>query len=154
MRSSRSGWRWQKLLDLGEEVLDQMARRIKLSVIVARRGPVGSRRDHRGLTGGCQRLKYPRVGVERLVGDQRIGLHRGQQVVGPLQVVRLAAGQEEVDRVAQRVDQGVDLGAQAAARAPDGLVLAGFFWAPALCWWARTMVLSISVLQRQLKGGS
>jgi hypothetical protein len=36
-------------------------------------------------------------------------------VVGPLQVVRLAAGQEEVDRVAQRVDQGVDLGAQSAA---------------------------------------
>jgi hypothetical protein len=29
-------------------------------------------------------------------------------VVGPLQVVCLAAGQEEVDRVAQRVDQGVD----------------------------------------------
>jgi hypothetical protein len=29
-------------------------------------------------------------------------------VVGPLQVVCLAAGQEEADRVAQRVDQGVD----------------------------------------------
>ena len=29
-------------------------------------------------------------------------------MVGPLQVVCLAAGQEEVDRVAQRVDQGVD----------------------------------------------
>jgi hypothetical protein len=68
--------------------------------------------------------------------------------------VCLAAGQEEADRVAQRVDQGVDLGAQSAARASDRLVLIGFFWAPALCWWARTMVLSISVLQRQLKGGS
>jgi hypothetical protein len=68
--------------------------------------------------------------------------------------VCLAAGQEEVDRVAQRVDQGVDLGAQSAARASDRLVLTSFFWAPALCWWARTMVLSISVLQRQLKGGS
>jgi hypothetical protein len=64
-------------------------------------------------------------------------------VVGPLQVVCLAAGQEEADRVAQRVDQGVDLGAQSAARASDRLVLIGFFWAPALCWWARTMVLSI-----------
>jgi hypothetical protein len=75
-------------------------------------------------------------------------------VVCSHQVVRFAAGQEEADRVAQRVDQGVDLGAQSAARAPDRLILAGFFWAPALCWWARTMVLSISVLQRQLKGGS
>jgi len=54
-------------------------------------------------------------------------------VVGPLQVVCLAAGQEEVERVAQRVDQGVDLGTQSAARASDGLVLTVFFLAPALC---------------------
>jgi hypothetical protein len=37
-------------------------------------------------------------------------------VVGPYQVVCLAAGQEEVNRVAQRVDQGVDPGAQSAAQ--------------------------------------
>ena len=123
-----------KLLDLGEEVLDQMTCRIKLSVIVAWQGPVGPRRDHRGLTGGGKRLKDARVGVERLVGDQRVGLHRGQQVVGPNQVVCLATGQKEADRVAKRVDQGVDLGAQSAARSPDRLVLTSFFWAPALCW--------------------
>ena len=64
-------------------------------------------------------------------------------MVRSLQVVRLAAGQEEANRVAQRVDQGMDLGAQSAARAPDRLVLTSFFWAPALCGWARTMVLSI-----------
>ena len=104
-----------KLLDLGEEVLDQMARAIKLSVIVARRGPIASWRDHRDLAGGRQWLKDTRVGVERPVGDQRIGLHRGQQVVGPHQVVCLAAAQEEADRVAQRVDQGVNFGAQSAA---------------------------------------
>ena len=99
--------------------------------------------DHRGLASGRQRLKYACFGVERFVGDQRIGFHCGQQLVGSDQVVCLAAGQEEVDRVAQRVDQGVDLGAQSAARAADRLVLAIFFWAPALCWWARTTVLSI-----------
>ena len=92
-----------------------MARRIKLSVIVARRGPVGSRRDHRCLARGHQRLTYSRIGVERLVGDQRIGRHRGQQVVSSRKVVCLAAGQAEAERVAQRVDQGVDLGAQSAA---------------------------------------
>ena len=110
-----------------------MARRLKLSVIVAQQGPVVPWRDYRGLTRGRQRLEDACVGVERLVGDQRIGLHRGQQVVGPDQVVCLAAGQEEADRVAQRIDQGVDLGAQSAARAPDRLVLTSFFWAPALC---------------------
>jgi hypothetical protein len=46
----------------------------------------------------------------------------------------LSAGQEEADGVAERIGQGVDLGAQSAARSPDCLVLAGFFWAPALCW--------------------
>ena len=122
-----------KLLDLGEEVLNQMARRIKLSVIVARHGPVGSWRDHCDLAGRGQWLKEPFISVERFVGDQRIGLHRGQQVVCPRQVVCLAASQEEVDRVAQRIDQGVDLGAQSAARAPDRLILADFFCAPALC---------------------
>jgi hypothetical protein len=45
----------------------------------------------------------------------------------------LAAGEEEVDRVAEGVDQGVDLGAQSTPRAADGLVFADFFWAPALC---------------------
>ena len=57
----------------------------------------------------------------------------GQEVVGTDQVVRLAAGQMEADRIAERIDQSMDLGAQSAARAPDRLVLAGFFWAPALC---------------------
>ena len=64
-------------------------------------------------------------------------------MVGPDQVVCLASGQEEADWVAQCIDQGVYLGAQSTARSPDRLVLAGFFSAPALCWWARTMVLSI-----------
>jgi hypothetical protein len=45
----------------------------------------------------------------------------------------LSAGQKEVDRVAERIEQGVDLGAQSTTRSPDRLVLAGFFWAPALC---------------------
>jgi hypothetical protein len=47
--------------------------------------------------------------------------------------VRLAAGQGEANRIAECIDQRVDFGAQSAARAADRLVLAGFFWAPALC---------------------
>jgi hypothetical protein len=128
-----SGGDRTKLLDPGEEVLDQVARTIKLSIVIARRGPVGSWRDHRGLTSGGQRLKDALIGVERLVGDQRIGRHRGQHVVSPHQVVCLAAGQKKVNRVAQRVDQSVDLGAQSAARTANRVVLSSFFGAPALC---------------------
>jgi hypothetical protein len=54
-------------------------------------------------------------------------------VVGANQVVRLAAGQMEADRIAERIDQSMDLGAQSAARAPDGLVFVVFFLTPALC---------------------
>jgi hypothetical protein len=54
-------------------------------------------------------------------------------VVCSHEVVCLAAGQEKAERIAERIDQCMDLGAQSAARAPDRLVLAGFFWAPALC---------------------
>jgi hypothetical protein len=54
-------------------------------------------------------------------------------VVGADEIMCLAPTQEEPDRVAQRIDQGMDLGAQSAARSPDRLILAGFFCAPALC---------------------
>jgi hypothetical protein len=35
-------------------------------------------------------------------------------MLGALQIMGLAAGQEEIYRVSQRIDQGVDLGAQSA----------------------------------------
>ena len=81
-------------------------------VVVARQSPVCLGRDHRGFAGRSQRRDDPLVGIERFVGDQRVGLHRGQEVVGADQIMRLSAGQGEVDRVAERIDQGVDFGAQ------------------------------------------
>ena len=54
-------------------------------------------------------------------------------MVGADQIVLLAAGQEEADGIAERIDQCVDLGAQSASRSPDRLGLAIFFFAPALC---------------------
>ena len=122
-----------ELLELGEEILDQVARLVEVSVVV--------RGELRLALGGITTVLPAAVsgsmtrflGIERLVGDQRVGLHRGQQLIGTDEIVRLAAGQGEADRIAERIDQRVDLGAQSAARAADRLVLAGFFWAPALC---------------------
>ena len=45
----------------------------------------------------------------------------------------LAAGQMKAGWIAERIDAGMDFGAQPAARAADRLVLAVIFWAPALC---------------------
>src|SRR4051794_4308932 len=101
------------------------------------------RRDHRGLAGGLQGLDHALIGIEAFIAEYGVGLGLRQEVIGALEVMRLAAGQQKAGGIAQRIDGGVDFGAQSAARAPDRLVLAGFFLAPALCWWARTMVLSI-----------
>lgn len=122
-----------KLLELGEEIFDQMPRLEQFAVVVARRLAALSRRDHGGLAGCLQGLNDALFGVECLVGDQRVRLHLRQEMIGAHQIVRFAASQEDAGRVAKRIDGSVDLGAPSAARAADRLVLAGFFWAPALC---------------------
>lgn len=128
-----TGGNGTKLLELGEEVLDEVACLVEVSVEVAGQAAVRLWRDHRGLSGSGERRHDPGVGVEGFVGDQRLGLHRWQQVVGADEVMRLPAGQKEAERIAERIDQRVDLGAQSAAGSPDRLVFARFFWAPALC---------------------
>ncbi len=128
-----SGRDGAELLELGEEVLNEVARLVEVSVEVARQPAVRLWWDHRCLSGSGKRGDDPRVGVEGFVGDQRLGLHRWQQVVGTHEIVRLPAGQEEACGIAERVDQRVDLAAQSAAGSSDRLILARFFWAPALC---------------------
>ena len=122
-----------ELFDLGEEVLDQVARFIEVAIVIPGPSAICPRRDHGRLAGGGQRRDDAFVGVESLVSDQRVSLHRWQEVIGPDQIMGLPAGQEKAHGIAQRIDQGVDFGAQPAARAPDRLALAGFFGAPALC---------------------
>lgn len=57
-----------------------------------------------------------------------------QEGVSALQVMGLTRREQEVDRVAERVDQSVDLGAQSPSAEPNGFVPAIFFLrAPALC---------------------
>jgi len=60
-------------------------------------------------------------------------LHLRQQRISALQIMCLTWCQEEGKRIAQGVDQRMDFGAQSAFAAPDCLVFAVFFWAPALC---------------------
>jgi hypothetical protein len=71
-----------KLLESGKEVLDQVPRRVQMTVELPGLLTIGPRRDHRGFSGDGQRM---------------------------------------------------DFSAQSAARPPDRLIRAVFFWAPALC---------------------
>jgi hypothetical protein len=121
------------LFELGEEVLDEMTRFIQDLVVRARVLAIGLGRDHRFFARLLQRGENPSLGVERLVRDQDTGLNFRQQGIRPFQVVRLPRREREPGRVAERVDQGVDLGAQAASAAPDRLLAAAFLIAPALC---------------------
>src|ERR1035437_239318 len=122
-----------ELLEFGKEVLNEVTRLVDIPVVVAGDAAVCLGRNHGGLAGGGERRKDSLVGIERLVSDQRVGLHRGQQVVGADEIMCLSAGQEEADRVAKCIGRGVDFGAQSTARSANRLVFAGFFWAPALC---------------------
>src|SRR6202008_2537293 len=82
------------------------------------------------------------VGVERLVGDQSAGIDGFDQRFGTSQIVILAWAEHHLDGIAEGIDEYVNFGGQSAAGSTDGL-RAIFFWAPALCWWARAMVASI-----------
>ena len=66
------------------------------------------------------------IGIEGLVGDQQIGSHMRQQSIGADQVVSLPLGQQEGQRVAEGIDQGVDFRAQSTPAAADGLIFIFF----------------------------
>src|SRR4051794_19833189 len=138
-----AGGNGPKLLELGEEVLDQMPGLVEVIVKGARCLPGIPRWDHGCLAGLGQRLEHPLVGIEGFVGNERLGLKLREQGIGSSQIVLLTAGEMKAGRIAERIDGGVNFGAQPSARASDGLILTPFLRAPALCWWARTMVESI-----------
>ena len=121
------------LFEFGEEVFDEMAGLVEIPVVAAWRRPIGLGRDDGCLAGGGERVEDAFVGVVGPVGNQGLGLHVRQPVVGTDQIMSLPAAQDEADRVAQRIDQGMDLGAQAPARAADGLIVTRFLGAPARC---------------------
>ena len=73
------------------------------------------------------------VGVIPLVGEQGLGLHLGGELFGLIDVMNLPACQAERQRIAQSIDDHMDFGGQAAARAAYGLIDAPFLRAPALC---------------------
>ena len=120
------------MLQRAEEALDEVALAIEGEVGLALLLPVGLGRDHRRNIAVFERLDQ-RVGIVALVGNEGIGIDTREQRLGLRNIGGLTRRERECDRVAERVDDGVNLGRQPAARSADGLVVAVFFWAPALC---------------------
>lgn len=122
-----------ELLELTEKILNEMTRFVHLLVEGPLDFAVPLGRDHRGFTCRKKRVDDTLVGIEGFVRQQNGGFHLRQQHVGAFQIMNLARGEEESERITQRVDKSMDFGAQSALAAPDRLVFADFFWAPALC---------------------
>lgn len=131
-----------KLFEFAEEILDQMSRFVEMLVIRTQALTIGARGNDHGLASLLQRLDHTFIGVECFVGDHDFGVDCGKQQIGAVEIMSVAGSESEAGWIAERIDSGVDLGGQPAFAAPDRLV-APFFGAPALCWWARTIVLSI-----------
>ena len=114
-------------LQPGEEILDQMSGFESVTVESSLRRPVGFGRDDGAFSGLRQRFENALVGVISLVCDERIGLHLRQEFICTGKIMRFAAFEAKVERIAQSVDQSVNFGAQPAARSSNGLVFADFF---------------------------
>jgi hypothetical protein len=106
---------------------------VKFLVVFALYLAVGLRRNHGNFARLLPGDQDPLVGVEALVGEQNVSVQLRQQYIGPFQIAGLSAGEMKSNGIAEGIDGGVNLGAQPALAAPDGLLAAPFFSAPALC---------------------
>ena len=110
------------LLEPGEEVLDEVASLVEMAVVVARLLARAARRDDHSFVRCQQWLDHPSLGVERPIGDEAVGFVARQQRIGAFEIMGLAGREMKARRVAEGIDRGVDLGAQAPAAAPEGLL--------------------------------
>ena len=84
------------------------------------------RRDNGGFSGPRQWLEDAIVGIIGFVGDQDLGGHLRQQRIGAGEIMSLSRGQQEAQRIEERVDQSMDFGAQSALATADLLIVVFF----------------------------
>ena len=121
-----------KMLDGVEKPLDEVAFAVEREVAVPIDLAVGFWWDHR-LDGARCEAGDEAIAVVSLVGEEGIGLGLGSQGFGLRDVVNLAAGEAEYERISHGIDDGMDFRRETAARAPYGLVETPILRAPALC---------------------
>ena len=115
-----------ELLELAEKILDQATLFVEFSIELAGCQAVCPGRDYGGFASRRQPVEYSAIGIKGTICDQQVGGHLRQQRISRGQVVRLSRRQQKAQRITERVDQRMDLGAQTAAAAAKGLVLSFF----------------------------
>ena len=135
-----------ELLETAEEALDQVAIPIEMTIERTWVATVGT-----GWDNGLGSLRFDcgnkRIRIVAFVGNNESGRLPLDQGGGLVDIRDLASRENDAQRVAQGIDCDMQFGGQPASRPPD-LLTAGFFRAPAECWWARTMVESINSCSR------
>jgi hypothetical protein len=129
-----------KLLEATEEALNDMTLTISMTIIGTLLKARFARRDG-GLCPGRLDASNKSVRVIAFIRDHLIDLKSCNERRCLRNVVHLTIRKAPTQGIAQRINDHMNLGAQSATRSADGL-RTFFFWAPAACWWARTMVLS------------
>ncbi len=141
-----TGGHASKLFEATEEPLNGVSLGVAGRVVRPRVAPLAARRNHGHGAAGSQG-SHQRVRIVAPVGNQ-VGrgqaLEQGQGVRG---IVALAGREAATHGPAAGVGHGVQLAAQPAAAASQGL-RSVFLRAPAACWCARTVVESTSSVCR------
>jgi hypothetical protein len=141
------------VFELVEEPFYQIALAIERGIddallfAVARRGDAG---PSSGI--GHQREQGVAV-IGAVADDDGAGFEVVEQFACCATIVPLAGGQDQADGQAALVDDRIDLGAQSPTRTTDGVIRTPFF-APAACWCARMIELSIRAIERGLRAAS
>jgi len=115
-----------ELFDKLEETLDQIALAIERVIALAFGFAIRLGRNDRPYLAHFE-AGDESVGVIAFVREDRLGFYLGQKCFGLGDVMDLATGEAQRQRIAQGVDDDVNFGRQAAARPPYGLVETPFF---------------------------
>ena len=121
-----------ELLEFSEEAFDQVALFVEsevafpffFAIALWRNDNCDSRVPQPSDQGVC---------IVSLVAEQRAASDAFEQLRRSANIVDVPRRQNKFDRIAQGVGESMDFGCQAAPGTSDGLVLAPFFRAPALC---------------------
>ena len=105
-------------------------------------GHAGALRDDR-LGACCLNVIEDGMAVIGLVGEDVGRIEASQQGDSRSGIAGVAAGQDEADGSAERIERDVPLGGQSTSGAPQSLVAGPPFWPVAAWAWARTIELSI-----------
>jgi hypothetical protein len=121
-----------KMLEFVEEALDQVAFSVKCEIGRAWRYPIRLGWDDRRDPAVFEDLDQA-IGIVSLVGEESLRIDLIEQRFGLREVGGLAGRQRDGGRIAECIRNRMDFRRQAASGSTDGLILTGFFWAPALC---------------------